>query len=241
MKHLTLDTALQRCSVAIADGGALLGDRQIELAGGGHAEFLAPLVAEALDKAEISVMALDEVRVTVGPGSFTGVRTGLAFARGLVIGTDIPCRGIDTLSALAVSRLAGGPVREPWLASVIDARRGEVYAGLYATHSSGPPRQVFGPAIGTPADIAQALQQYSASQTIRLIGSGAGLMAVASPDANWIIDPLTRIDSARLATAPQTAAFLRAPEPVYLRAPDAKPSATPDPRRTVLVTDHDRI
>lgn len=239
MKHLTLDTALQRCSVAIADGAALMAVRQIELARG-HAERLAPLVAEALEAAGLSVPALDEVRVTVGPGSFTGVRTGLAFARGLVIGTNIPCRGVDTLSALAVSRRAVKPISEPWLASVIDARRGEVYASLYRTYSDGPPRLVFGPTIGTPAALAQALHRHETQQPIRLIGSGAAQLVAASPDANWMIDPVTQIDCAALATAPQMAAFLRAPEPVYLRAPDAKPSATPDPRHTAPIADHER-
>jgi tRNA threonylcarbamoyladenosine biosynthesis protein TsaB len=99
---LAIDTALNACSAAVAAGGAVLSARSEAMARG-QAERLAPLVAEVVAAAGVGFGALDRVIVTTGPGSFTGVRVGLAFARSLGVALDRPCLGVSTLEALAFS------------------------------------------------------------------------------------------------------------------------------------------
>src|SRR5687767_11529684 len=113
---LAFDTCLNACSVAVSDGDRVLAQR-LEPMARGHQERLAPLVAEVMAAAGLGFGALERIGVTVGPGSFTGLRVGLAFAKGLSAALGIPAVGVGTLEALA----------EPFQGSVIavlDAKRG---------------------------------------------------------------------------------------------------------------------
>ncbi|MGZ8364529.1 MAG: tRNA (adenosine(37)-N6)-threonylcarbamoyltransferase complex dimerization subunit type 1 TsaB, partial [Caulobacteraceae bacterium] len=105
---LGLDTALTACSVAVIDGDAVLASRSEPMTRG-HQERLAPMVAEVMAEAGIAFDALDRIGVTIGPGGFTGLRVGLAFAKGLALALDIPCVGVTTLAALLapIPRFAG--------------------------------------------------------------------------------------------------------------------------------------
>ena len=87
------------------------------------------MAAEALAQAGLEIADLDRIGVVIGPGGFTGVRVALAFARGLGVSTGIPVVGVTSLAALAAN-VAGAPAGT-LIAPVIDARRGQVYAGLY--------------------------------------------------------------------------------------------------------------
>ena len=212
MKLLALDTAMAACSVAVIDTDLALPLAEAFLAmERGHAEALAPMVQQAMAEAGLNFNALDRVAVTTGPGTFTGVRIGLAMARGLGLALGIPVVGIDTLSAIAANAGSGALVLV-----AADARKGEVYAALYSSGGAElrPPAVV--PVAAAMADIprgslvigtaADAL--IAASGLDCLIRSRAGDLPVA---ANF----------ARLAAAlPQPVAM---PAPLYLRAPDAKP------------------
>ncbi|ANP46241.1 tRNA (adenosine(37)-N6)-threonylcarbamoyltransferase complex dimerization subunit type 1 TsaB [Candidatus Viadribacter manganicus] len=98
---LGIDTSLDACSVAIVRDGAVLTHLQEQMTRG-QAERLAPMVREAAQRAGVVFADLDRIAVTTGPGSFTGVRVGLSFARALALAVGKPCLGVSTLEALAL-------------------------------------------------------------------------------------------------------------------------------------------
>ncbi len=95
MRILAIETATEACSVALFEDGSLI-DARHELLGRGHAERLVPMIAELPEKGRA-----DEIRVSLGPGSFTGVRIGLAVARALGVAWGTPVRGYPTLALIA--------------------------------------------------------------------------------------------------------------------------------------------
>ena len=211
MLVMGLDTALKRCSVAILRGDDVLADDSIGMERG-HAERLAPMAASALAKAGLCVRDLDRIGVVVGPGGFTGVRVALSFARGLAIGTAIPVAGVTSLAALAAA------VDAPLIAPVIDARRDQVYAGLYGAGGE----ILLPPFVSDPQEALERLAEKAAGAPLALTGSGAGLLG--SLPSDWTVSGAEDIDArkvARLAAAAPPPAG--PPPPLYLRAPDAKP------------------
>jgi len=203
---LALDTALETCSAAVVDGGRVLAARSEPMARG-HQERLAPLVAEVVAEAGVGFERLDRIAVTVGPGSFTGLRVGLAFAKGLGLALGRPVIGVGTLEAMAAG--SDGAV-----AVVLDARREQVYVQAFR---DGRP---LGGAEALSAEDAAALAKSAAAGApLQLIGSGGPLLAPYLPDARLTqsagADPVAL---ARLAANREPSE----PKPIYLRAPDAK-------------------
>jgi tRNA threonylcarbamoyladenosine biosynthesis protein TsaB len=180
----------------------------------GHAERLAPMTAAALAKAGVAIGDLDRVGVVVGPGGFTGVRVALSFARGLGVGTGIPIVGVTSLAALAAPYWEGGPT-----AAVIDARRGQVYAGLYGAGG----KILVSPFVSEPKQALEILGNKVAGDGVRVVGSGAGLLA--PPPAGWqVSDGKEEIDAKAVARLAAAAPLPEGPPaPLYLRPPDAKP------------------
>lgn len=217
MLVMGLDTSLQRCSVAILRDGAVLSDKFVDMERG-HAEHLAPMAAAALAEAEVNVTDLDRVGVVVGPGGFTGVRIALSFARGLGIGTGIEIVGVTSLAALAagVSIVA----KEALIAPVIDARRGQIYAGVY--EKGGVARMA--PFVIDPKQALKMLAVEAGAAPLALVGSGAALLPTPLPVGWSKSDGDSQIDAkivARLAEKEPTPSG--PPAPLYLRGPDAKP------------------
>lgn len=215
MRVLIVDTALGACTGGVIEDDRRLGVRS-ELMTKGHQERLAGLVRDAMAEAGGGFGSVDRIGVTVGPGSFTGLRVGLAFAQGLGAALDRPVIGVSTLDALAASIDETGLV-----AAVIDARRGQVYARLF--HD------------GVALSLAEALSLEAATDLIlsaaagaafSLVGSGAPVLAEAFPE-RWgqaRIAPLAAPSPealARLAAAADPTVAL--PAPLYLRPPDATP------------------
>ena len=219
MRVLIVDTALGACSACVVEDGRLLGVRS-ELMAKGHQERLAGMVrdavADATKEAGGGFEALDRIGVTVGPGSFTGLRVGLAFAQGLGAALDRPVVGLSTLDGLAVSIKPAGLV-----VAVIDARRGQVYARLFRDG-----RPLGGPEA-LPLEIAaDRIADAAAGAPPILVGSGAVVLVEAFPER------LGAAVTARLpAPSPEALAYMTAmadpatalPRPLYLRAPDATP------------------
>ena len=102
MRVLAIDTALEACSAAVLDTeqGAIVASETRSMVRG-HAEALMPLVADVMRKAQLDFAELDRIAVTVGPGSFTGLRVGIAAARGIGVAAMKPVVGLTTLASLA--------------------------------------------------------------------------------------------------------------------------------------------
>ena len=124
---LAVDTALGACSAALVAEGTTLAHEHLLMARG-HAEALAPMVDALMRGAGIPFAALDRIAVTTGPGTFTGQRVGLAFARALGLGLKRPVIGVTTLDAMAQEALAKHPAIA-WALVAADAKRGEIYLG----------------------------------------------------------------------------------------------------------------
>ncbi|HEX3858557.1 MAG TPA: tRNA (adenosine(37)-N6)-threonylcarbamoyltransferase complex dimerization subunit type 1 TsaB, partial [Pseudolabrys sp.] len=183
----------------------------------GHAEALVPLIARVLDRAKLEFSDIDRIAVTTGPGSFTGLRVGIAAARGLALAAGKPVVGLSTLAAYAAPYIATDDTLPVVVA--IDARHDHVYL------------QVFGPGgrtLVTPrlASMRDALRA-SSTGTPRLVGTGAQMLAAAWPAeerAPTVVDPRRAPDIdwvARLGAAAMESNS--PPKPLYLRAPDAQP------------------
>lgn len=128
---LNIDTSTDVCSVALTSEGTVLEHRE-DYEGQNHAKVLSSFINDMLDYATPRGIKLDAVAVSMGPGSYTGLRIGLSEAKGLCFGLDIPLIGISTLELLTVTVM----FREFWdddilFVPMIDARRKEVYTGVY--------------------------------------------------------------------------------------------------------------
>jgi tRNA threonylcarbamoyladenosine biosynthesis protein TsaB len=126
MKILAMDSSAVAASVALCEDGRLLGESTI-LNGNTHSQTLLPMVESLLAQFEITTDEIDLFAVSNGPGSFTGVRIGVATLKGLAFGKNKPCVGVSTLEALA-NNLA---VTDGLICPVMNARRKQVYTALF--------------------------------------------------------------------------------------------------------------
>lgn len=218
MRVLAIDTALEACSVGIynADDPELTAHESAPMTRG-HAEALVPMIARVLDRAALKVSDLDRIAVTVGPGSFTGLRVGIAAARGLSLASGKPAIGLTTFSAFAAPYIAADDTLP--VAAVIDARHDHVYLQMFGQGG----RTLVTPRIVSLKDAAR----IATSGSPRVVGTGAKLLAANWPSSAAIpslVDPRRAPDIgwiARLGVAAQDTGV--APKPLYLRAPDARP------------------
>jgi tRNA threonylcarbamoyladenosine biosynthesis protein TsaB len=222
MLILAIDTALEACAAAVLDTDAdELRAQEQQLMKRGHAEALMPMIARVMQSADLAFTALDRIAVTVGPGSFTGLRVGISAARGLALAAKRPAIGLTTLSAYAAA-IIGQSGSVPVI-SAIDARHDHVYFQIVAGDGS----LLLRPAVA-PIDEAIAASQFGAPH---LVGNAARILAERwpkdgpqpvsvdaqpAPDISWV---------AWLGAAanPDT----NPARPFYLKAPDAKPAAQP--------------
>ena len=213
---LALDTCLDACSLAVLDGETVRAQASHPM-GRGHQEAIAPLAQAVMGEAGLAFSDLERIGVTIGPGSFTGLRVGLAFAKGLGAALAIPVVGVGTLAALAE------PLGPGLVFAVIDARRGQVYLQAF---SDGRP--LMAPDALDLATAAARVAELSGGRDAVLAGSGAGLLADLMPGARLVEAPacdpaaVARLAAAQTSPAP--------PRPLYLRAPDARlPGGAPGP------------
>jgi tRNA threonylcarbamoyladenosine biosynthesis protein TsaB len=226
MRVLAIDTALAACSAAVLDTAyGVVASESLPMVRG-HAEALMPLVARVMQEAGLAFRDIDRVVVTTGPGSFTGLRVGIAAARGIALAAALPIVGISTLSAYAAPYLAADD-KLPVVAA-IDARHQHVYLQVFGAggHELGEPR------LAPLSDAVHA----AAGASARIVGSAAQTVADALPDAAATpvaIDAREAPDIAWVARIGAVVAEANAPpKPQYLRAPDAQPqNASQLPRR----------
>ena len=131
---LNIETSTDVCSVALTSEGQVLDHRE-NYEGQTHATLLSQYVKEMLDYARSRELKLDAVAVSIGPGSYTGLRIGLSEAKGLAFGLELPLIGVNTLQLLTVSTMFNHFIDEDKLLYVpmIDARRMEVYTAAYTS------------------------------------------------------------------------------------------------------------
>jgi tRNA threonylcarbamoyladenosine biosynthesis protein TsaB len=205
------DTSLSSCSAAIVDGDETLWTRTKNIEGG-QAEELPVMVAEALSATALTMRNFDVVAVTTGPGTFAGVRVGVAFARALTLGVGTQSIGVSTLTAIA----AAADCDEGFIAPIVDARRGQVYAALLTAELV----PVLPPFVATPADCLARLRSHANGARLSVMGPGAHLLGQDQGAAPFFpIDPVIVAKFASKAEPP----FAK-PTPLYLRPPDAAPS-----------------
>lgn len=217
MNILAIDTALAACSV-----GLLVGGRPVQRCAPmarGHAEALMPLLADAMGEAGIGYADIDRFAVTVGPGTFTGVRVGVATVRGLALVTGRPAIAVTTLEAIAASHRARDADTGP-LVVAMDARRDQAYAQAFAADGAplDEPRVVDVATLARTFPGAVRIAVGTAAATLAEAAAALGRdIAVAGAYA-WP-DPLAvaRIALDRTAGPP--------PSPLYLRPPDARPQS----------------
>jgi tRNA threonylcarbamoyladenosine biosynthesis protein TsaB len=204
MRILAIDTALGQCALALVEDGQARAVRR-EAMLRGHAEALAPMAEALMREACARFSDLDRIAVTVGPGSFTGLRVGLAFARALGAALQRPVVGVSTLEAMA--RAASGRVL-----AIHGALEGAVYA------------QAFEDAVAVSAPNRLSLDEAAALAgpgAVTLAGTAAQVLSSFLPHATRAPDPLPDpVALARLAADAIPAD--RPPAPLYLRPPDAK-------------------
>jgi len=209
---LSIDTCLDACAAAVWAEGRTLASRS-EPMRRGHQERLGSLVSELMREAGIDSAALDRIGVTVGPGSFTGLRVGLAFAKGLGLALSRPVAGVGVLEALAADE------PDEVVAAAVAGPREQVYLQVFASGHA-----LMSPDCLPSVSAAARLIELAGGRRVALVGSGAeGLLAAA---------PGSRL-AERTTPAPATVARLAAaapppiamPRPLYLRPPDARPSA----------------
>lgn len=214
MRLLAIDTAAEACSVGVVADALGPSVTRTEVVGRGHAERLMDMIAEVTAAADLPLATLERIVVTVGPGSFTGLRIGIAAARGLALVLGCPVVGIGTLPVHAEAARAVTGAR-PVLA-LIDARRGEVYGQFFEADGTerGPPRVASAAAFAAEVD-ADTMLAGSGADAVAGLLADAGEARVVHRSASPDIVALCRLGL----TAPVSAA----PRPLYLRAPDAKP------------------
>lgn len=184
MNILNIETSGNICSVALTSGGVLelqLDDHQ----GMQHASKVAPFAQRCLDELKRKELLLDAVAVSIGPGSYTGLRIGLSFAKGLAFSLGLPLIGVDTLKILAVKAMFRSFewTGDELLVPMIDARRMEVYTAVYdfALNAVMTPQ----PLILDENSFHELLES---GRQLYFMGDGAEKAkdVIKSPNAHWI-------------------------------------------------------
>ena len=207
---LALDTSGPLCSAGVYDktNNQLVVNRSDNI-GRGHAEHLMVMISQMLESSQIDWPEFDQIACVTGPGSFTGLRVGLAAARGLALALKCPCLGVSVFEALAEHYGAGHPI-----CVAMDARRNQLWMQNFDR-------------AATPLDEARAVPIDDGLSAIHpgtrhIVGSGALILA-KHDDQLTILDDVA---SPPIETIARFAAKLPStnsrPKPLYLRAPDAK-------------------
>jgi len=217
MLILALDTSMAACSVCVydADKSLVIWANQ-QFMDRGQAEALAPMVQDTVTTAGVGFADLNRIAITTGPGTFTGVRIGLAMARGLGLALNIPITGITSLAAIAANET---PKNLPIVVAA-DARAGEIYFASYDPTG----RELTAPAVVALAEAQKLIPTHSVvvlgTAADRLLDRMDGHRHVRSNAGDLPI----AAKFARLAAG--IPASNMPPEPLYLRPPDVKPQAT---------------
>lgn len=223
MRVLAFDTATPATAVALAGFGQRPVEARDDPAPGerpGHAARLLPLIADVLDQAGAGWDQLDRIAVGTGPGTFTGLRIGIATARALATAAKLPLVGVSTLESLAVAARTEADKDDAVLA-VLDARRGEAFAAAWKNEEP-----VLAPAALAPEALAEAARELGPGTVA--VGDGAlAFRAVLEAAGAFVpvdgsnLHRVTAAVHAEIARA-RPAADRDDVDPEYIRLPDAE-------------------
>jgi tRNA threonylcarbamoyladenosine biosynthesis protein TsaB len=229
MRLLALETATAACSPAVWCHDRVRA-RRFQAMDRGQAEALMPMVLAVLDEAGCGFAALDAVAVTVGPGAFTGLRIGLAAARGMALAADLPLLGVTTLEAVAHGAAPARP-GDSTLLVALDSKRRDHYLQPF----DGALAPLAPPAAVLPEAIEATLKQCLRPGRLAVVGDAAAKVVAALADsrsyrATLLAAPalpdaavVARLAAVRLRSAPPRRwREAPPPRPLYLRPPDAK-------------------
>ena len=220
MKILALETSAKAASVAVTEDGKLL-CAAYQCSGLTHSRTVMPMVEAMLKNADLTTADIDAVAVAAGPGSFTGIRIGVAAAKGLAFALDKPVMGVSTLEAMARNVAFADGV----IVCAMDARRQQVYNAVFAAKDGQLTRLAPDRAIGL-AELAEELKALSGPMTV--VGDGAELCHtyLVNQGIPCRIAPphLVMQNAASVGFAAEAGPFLPAQElvPVYLRISQAE-------------------
>ena len=224
MKILAFDTSAKTASVAVCDGGNILGVSNIDN-GLTQSELVLPMAEALLSQLKMSFADVELYAVTVGPGSFTGVRIGVSTVKGLAFGRDIPCAPVSTLEALAENAAGLSGLIVPCM----DARRGQFYTATFSATGEGISRMTPDRAISAE-ELAEELRSYEGDIYITGDGydvahkllSSLGIKLATTP---YLLRSQNAVSIARVAErmhAQGLSVSERELSPTYLRLPQAE-------------------
>lgn len=218
---LALDTTLGACSVALMKENIVVSKKK-EVRARGHVERLLPMIDEIMQEAEFDISELSCIAVSIGPGTFAGVRIGLAAAKGMALALDLPLLPITSLEALAYEFMIENENFSGQIAVAIDARRGEVYLQTFDIN-----KKIISSVTNAEAVPLNMIEQKMSNEVKMIIGSGAEMVAALLPDLHINFNGKYQNPTAEIIA--QFALFLKDRiiesddlKPLYLRAPDAK-------------------
>lgn len=175
MKILSVDSSAKTASVAVTDGTTLLSECFVN-AGLTHSRTLMPMVDNALSQADLKIENIDAICVNAGPGSFTGIRIGVAAVKGLALATDKPCSGVSTLESIAYNFIDEDAI----ICAAMDARCNQVYAALFNVENGIVSRICDDYAVPI-SELADEIAKLG--KTVILAGDGAELCYNAMKDS----------------------------------------------------------
>ena len=192
-RMLAFDTSGDVTAVAVLDGDRVLVEDSAA-SQERHAETLLPRIEQCLARAGLSLREIDVFAVGIGPGSFTGVRVGVATAKGLALATGKPLRGVVSLSALAGGARESLQCDAVLVAPILEAYKGEVFAALYRV-SAAECTQALAPFHAAPEDAARAIAQAVNGRGFYALGTGYRRYAERMSPA-WARGQYTALDAA---------------------------------------------
>ncbi len=171
MQILALDTTTPTASAAIWNDGILRGQYTIQTTT--HSTTVLPMIESLLSTLSLEIQDLDALAVSAGPGSFTGVRIGVATIKGLAFSHQIPCIGVSSLESLAWNLIGYKGI----LCPVINARRGHVYTALFESDGISPPKRLTQDDLVPVSELAETLKKYG--KNVYAAGDGYAMLAAA--------------------------------------------------------------
>ncbi len=234
LKILAMDSTAPRGGAALLEGERLVVQCRFQ-GQEGHVALLPAAIADLFDKTGWNAATLDLIVITLGPGSFSGLRIALGMAQGMALVHQTAVVGVSSLELLAAGvDVADG--REP-VAAILDARRGEVFFGVFQQGKNHPLQKLWGVETGPPELLATALVAFLAQQgndigVIHFTGSGLGPYGdifqtafgtrfVPAPEKKWELDPVVLGRLGLQIFLQQGAMPISTLEPLYQRQPDA--------------------